>query len=714
MTADLLFEIGVEELPAGYVPPALAQLEELARDGLKELRLSFGDLCAYATPRRLALFVKDLAVQQADHEEDVLGPAVRAAYDAAGHPTPALVGFCRGRGVDPAQARRVRTAKGEYVAVTVRHAGQPAREVLPALLASLPGRLSFPRTMRWMDEVRFARPIRWLVALLGSEVLRCGLAGVQAGHASAGHRFLHPGPVEVGHAARYLEALERAYVLADHRARALLLSERVEAAARAAGGRAVHDPELVEINSFLAEWPTALVGRFDRAYLDLPREVVVTALREHQRFFAVEDERGALLPAFVAVRNGDERGLDGVRRGYERVLKARLDDARFYWETDLKRPPAERVADLAGVVWMEKLGSMREKTERLEALAGWLAEQIAPAAAGEARRAAHLCKTDLLSEMIGSGKEYASLEGVMGGHYARRAGEPEGVCRAIAEHYLPRGPGDRLPQSEAGVALALADKLDHVVGAFTAGKTPSGSEDPYGVRRAGNGVLRILLEQGRHLDLQRASMQASGPFFAADVAAPHAEIMKQLGEFWRGRVESALSERAVPYDVLEASLEARTLADGDDRPRAGWVDPSDCLERGQVLARFRDDPRFEPLVIVFKRVANILRAATETLPLQLDREALREPAEKRLLAALEQAAGRTRPMWAERAYGRILPELLGMEEAIHSFFDAVLVNVEDLPTRVNRLRLLADVRALFLRGWDLSHIVVAGAQAGSG
>jgi glycyl-tRNA synthetase beta chain len=710
VTGDLLLEIGVEELPASYILPALGQLEQLLKDGLAELRLNYGDLCSYATPRRLAVFVKDLSLQQADHEEEAQGPAVRVAFDAAGHPTKALLGFCQGKGVDPGAVRRVQTAKGEYVAVTVKHVGKPAREVLPAMLGPLPPRIGFPKTMRWEgSEVRFARPIRWAVALLDGDVLPFAVAGVQAGRRSYGHRFLHPQSVEIAHASRYLETLEKHEVMADHRARALMVAEQVEAAARNAGGRPVPDQELAEINDFLVEWPTAVVGRFEPRFLELPREVIVTALREHQRFFAVEDAQGRLLPAFIGLRNGDARGLDNVRNGYERVLIARLDDARFYWETDLKKTPEQRVEDLAGIVWMEKLGTMREKTERLETLAEWVAERLTPAAAAAARRAARLCKTDLLTEMIGSGKEYASLEGVMGAHYARRAGEPEEVAAAIAEHYRPRAAGDPLPVTEAGVALALADKLDHVAGMFVAGKIPTGSEDPYGVRRAANGVLRILLEQMRHLDLHHASMTACAPFFAADYDAPHAEIMRKLGEFWRGRVESALAERGIPYDVLEAVLEAQVVEDAG-KPRAGWVDPCDALDRAEVLARFRDDQRFEPLVVVFKRVANILKSATEPLPWALERSRLAEPAEQRLLASLEQAAERTRPLWSERAYGRILPELLGMEQAIHSFFDDVMVNVEDAATRLNRLRLLAEVRALFLRGWDLSRVVVEGGR----
>ena len=326
-------------------------------------------------------------------------------------------------------------------------------------------------------------------------------------------------------------------------------------------------------------------------------------------------------------------------------------------------------------------------------------------------RAALLCKTDLLSEMIGSGKEYAGLQGEIGGHYALRAGEPKEVADAIFEHYRPRGPKDELPKSAAGAVLALADKLDHVAGAFAAGKVPSGSEDPYGVRRAGNGVVRILIEPGRHLDLRDASTQATAAIFAADPELPQAEIMRKLGEFWRGRVEAALEERGVAYDAREAALEARLSLDGDSARRPGWIDPADCLERARVLVAFRADARFEPLVILFKRVGNILKAATEAIPDSLDRERLAEQAERELLGALERARGDTGPLWERRAYAEILPALLEMEGAIHGFFDRVLVNAEDLPTRLNRLRLLTEVRDLFARGWDLSRVVVEGEKA---
>ncbi|NOT33554.1 MAG: glycine--tRNA ligase subunit beta [Candidatus Eisenbacteria bacterium] len=712
MIRDLLFEIGVEEIPAGYVPPALEQIEVAAHAMLRELRLTHGAIETWGTPRRLVLSVRAIADRQPDLDEELMGPAVKAAFDAEGKPTKALLGFCTGRGVDVSQVRRVETPKGEYVAVTVHRIGQHAIEVLPAALATLATRIQFPKSMRWLDDdTRFARPVRWLLCLLGADVVPVQAFQLVAGRITYGHRFLAPAALEVIDANAYSKSLESVHVIVDHAARSARLGAAIDSVASAERGRVVVDPELIEINNFQVERATVFAGHFDARYLDLPREVIITALREHQRFFSVEDANGALMPLFLAVRNGDERGLEFVRKGNQDVLVARLEDARFYWDTDLKHAPAERVSALDSVVWMEGLGTLREKAARLDELATWLAARLAPATTATVQRAALLCKTDLLGEMIGSGKEYASLEGVMGGHYARRAGEPEAVAVAIAEHYRPRGASDALPSSEAGAVLSLADKLDHIAGAFVAGKIPSGSEDPYGVRRAANGALRLLIERGWNLDLRAATMEMTRVLFAADPELAQAEIVKKLGEFWRGRVDAALEERGIAYDTREAALEAQIVMEGAPRPRPGWVDPSDCLTRARTLAAFRSDPRFEPLVVLFKRVANILTKSTETLPPSLDAARLTEPAERELLAALERARKVTAPLWEKRGYDLILPELLGLETAIHGFFDAVMVNAEDAGLRLNRLRLLSEVRDLFLRGWDLSRIVVEGERS---
>jgi glycyl-tRNA synthetase beta chain len=707
MARDLLFEIGVEELPAGYVPPALAQLESGVREGLDALRLPFGGVLTYGTPRRLTVLVHRVGPRQSDLDEEAMGPAARVAFDAEGRPTRALLGFCAGKGVEASAVRRVQTPKGEYVAVTVHHAGRPAAEVLPGMLAGVARALQFPKAMRWdAGDYRFGRPVRWLLALLGADVLPVAAFGVDAARATFGHRFLHSDTLKVKEPGAYLDALRAARVLADPNERRRVVVEQVTAAAAERGGRVVADDELTDIVNYLVEWPTAIAGGFGERYLDLPREVIVTALREHQRFFAVERSDGTLLPCFITVRNGDGKGLDTVRRGNEDVLVARLEDARFYWDTDLKHPPAELVEKLADVVWMEGLGSLRDKATRLESLAGWLGERLEPSAREAAVRAALLCKTDLLGEMIGSGKEYASLEGIMGGHYARRAGESDAVAAAISEHYLPRGTGDEPPFSAAGALLALADKLDHVAGAFVAGKAPSGSEDPYGVRRAANGAIRIVLERGWSLDLRAAAMEVTRPYFAADPDLAQAEIMKKLGEFLRSRVDTALADRGLAYDIREAALEARILLSGAARP--GWCDAADVLARARALEAFRNDPRFTPLVVLFKRVANILKAVSEALPPALDTVRLGDSHEQALLAATELARARTAGSWEQRDYAAILPELLGMGDAIHGFFDHVMVNVDDAALRLNRLRLLSDVRELFLRGWDLSKVVVEG------
>ncbi|MEY4374414.1 MAG: hypothetical protein RL760_580 [Candidatus Eisenbacteria bacterium] len=710
MSRDLLFEIGVEELPAGYVPPALEQLERGVREGLSTLRLNAGELVTYGTPRRLTVLVRGVDERQADFAEEAMGPAAKVAFDAEGKPTKALVGFCAGKGVDVATVRRVDTPKGEYVAVTVEHKGKAALEVLPAMLAQAALKLQFPKTMRWdAGDYRFGRPVRWLVALLGADVVPVQAFGLAAGRTTFGHRFLHPGTVSVAQPGDYLEALRKAQVIVDPAERRAKVAEQIAAAAAAVGGRVVADDELTDIVNYLIEWPTAITGSFHARYLDLPREVIVTALREHQRFFAVESSDGTLLGHFITVRNGDDAGVGTVRKGNEDVLVARLDDARFYWDTDLKHKPADLVDKLSGVVWMEGLGSLREKATRLEELTAWLSPRVDASAAAAATRAALLCKTDLLGEMIGSGKEYASLEGIMGGHYARRAGEPEAVAQAIAEHYSPRGAGDVVPASAAGSVLSLADKLDHVTGAFVAGKSPSGSEDPYGVRRAANGAIRILIEREWSLDLRAAAMEMTRTFFANDPELPQAEIIKKLGEFLRTRVDTALDERGLAYDVREAALEARIVMGGASRP--GWCDAADALARARALEAFRGDPRFAPLVILFKRVANILKAATDPLPASLDTARLVDAHEQALLAATERARVRTSELWEKGDYTAILPELLAMGEAIHGFFDKVMVNVDDVAVRQNRLRLLADVRDLFLRGWDLSKAVVEGEKA---
>jgi glycyl-tRNA synthetase beta chain len=711
-TADFVLEVGVEELPASYVMPALDHLRESFTGGLSELRLGSGEISSYATPRRLAFRIPDLALRQRDTEEEATGPAVKDAYDADGNPTKALMGFARGRGVELSDIRRVTTDRGEYVAATVRHEGKPAAEVLPDLIERAIAAAPFPKTMRWSlaaPEFRFARPIRWLVCLLGDEVVAVNVAGVTAGARTRGHRFLSPEPLEIGEPSRYLEVLRQGSVVADYVERRKQLVKGIERLAKQADGRLVEDDELVEINNFLIEKPEVFLGRFDPVFLDLPREILVTSMREHQFYFAVEDAKGKLLPVFIGVRNGDGQNLEGVVVGNARVLRARLDDARYYWDTDLKVPPDDRVEDLAGITWLEGMGTMYDKSHRVVRLGLWLAAQWAPDAEPAVEHAALLMKTDLLGEMIGSGKEYAKLEGVIGAYYAEQHGADPDVVAAIREHLKPKGAGDSLPSTDAGSILAIADRLDSATGCFLAGKIPKGSEDPYGVRRAGNGVVRILLEQDRHLDLWSAcerSLALFGPGGApaepGRVAEVQPELRKQLSDFWRGRVETALGNEDFAYDEVAAVVEADH----------GWMDPLDARHRAAALREHRQDESFVVLVIGFKRVANILRAETdapETAAGAPGGARWEHPAETALAAALEKARTAAGPLYEKKDYPAVLNVLLEMRGAIDSFFDDVLINdPKDPDGRLRRLGLLSEVRALFVRGFDLSRIVVEG------
>ncbi|MEP7028950.1 MAG: glycine--tRNA ligase subunit beta [Candidatus Eisenbacteria bacterium] len=696
--ADFLLELGVEELPTTYIAPALAQLAGELREAIAEMRLPLGDVVTFSTPRRLAVLVTDLVTRQDDYEEEATGPPAAAAWDKEGKPTKALSGFVAGKGAAIEDVRRVKTPKGEYVAVTVKRTGRVAAELLPPVITRIVSGLSFPKSMRWIpgSDFRSARPIRWVVALLGEEVLPLEIAGLAAGRQSRGHRFLHPGAVPIPYPRSYVEALALAGVVADPRLRQQVIVEQAEALARAAGGRLVDDPELIDINNDLVERPQALIGRFDAQFLELPREVIVTALREHQRYFAVETADGELLPAFVGVRNGDDRNLAGVTAGNEAVLRARLEDARFYWDTDLKKSPADRVSELGGIVWLADMGSVRDKAGRMKELGAWIAGHWDADLIGTVERAAMLCKTDLLSEMIGSGKEYASLEGVMGAYYAARHGEEHAVVVAIRDHVRPRGASDDLPTSAAGAALSIADRADTVAGAFLAGKIPSGSEDPYGVRRAANGVVRVLLDSGRALDLSLLTREALAVFARGRQATAPEGIEAKLAEFWAGRLTNALGERGYAYDEVAAAL------GGSE----GGSDPTDVAKRAAALKAWRANVDFVPLVIGFKRVANILRAADDA-PGGVVGD-LPDSNEAALSEAVVRASREAEPRFAARDYEKVLGVLLSLRAPIDTFFEQVMVNAEDPVVRRRRLGLLATTRALFDRGWDLSKVVVEG------
>ena len=702
MPESVLLEIGCEELPAGFIAPALSEMERLAREGLTEARLGFDALRATGTPRRLALIVDGLADRQEDRLREVTGPAVRVAFDASGKPTNAALGFAKGAGVAVDALERVTTPKGEYLLARVRDIGQPASDVLPGLFASWITGLHFPKTMHWSGPARFARPVRWIVAIRGGSVLPFEAFGVVAGKKSRGHRTLAPDWFEVSKASAYGAALRDRGVMLDIEARRAAILDELKRASAPLHGRSVEDPELVDEVANLVEWPEAVVGSFDPSYLKLPRAVIVTAMRAHLRFFAVEGEDHGLLSHFVMIRSGRGGGAEEIRRGAQIVLRARLEDARFYWENDLKGGIESRLPGLKGIVWHEKLGTVHDRVQRLSELAQELARPLAPKDKETVGRAAVLCKADLASEMVRSGKEFASLQGIIGAEYAAASGEPAAVVQAIREHYLPEGPSDPIPSTTEGRILSLADKIEAIVGGFRAGLEVTGSQDPYGLRRSGNGIVRILLEAGWRLDVLEAARWLEGVFDRAGVPKGG----EGLSDFWKQRVESALSDLGVTRETAAAVLAVRP------------GDPVDVLARAKAIEQIRQSTDFEGLMIGYRRAANLLRSAspddvsTSKQPLAERPEAFADRAEADLHLETKMArqAVETYLQAAQADYSAALRHLLGLRPAIDRFFEAVMVMVDDPAARRRRLGLLDGVRQTFLRIADFSALPTAPGQ----
>ncbi|HEY8393433.1 MAG TPA: glycine--tRNA ligase subunit beta [Thermaerobacter sp.] len=697
---DLLVELGCEEIPANDAREARRQLAERAGTALAEAGLPYELVRALGTPRRLALVVRGLAPRQEAREEWVRGPSRAAAFGPDGEPTRAALGFARGQGVDVADLVVRQTPQGEYVFARKVIEGRPAAEVLTELLPAILASIEFRRTMRWgTGEHRFVRPVKWLVALLGREVLPVSFAGVQAGRTTYGHRFLHPEPVELASAAEeaYRQALEGAYVIVDPEERRRRIVEQAQAVAAAAGGEAEIDPELLDEVVDLVEYPTAFTGSFAREMLELPRDVLVTTMKVHQRYFPVcKPGSGELLPYFVAVRNGDDRHLDTVRRGNERVIRARLADARFFYAQDRQRRLADRVPELERVSFLPGLGTLLDKTRRLERLTGWLAERLGlPAAERElVARAAHLAKADLVTAMV---YEFTELAGRMGREYALQDGEPPAVAEALAEQYLPRGGDDELPATLPGRVLAIADRADTLAGCFAAGLEPTGSQDPYGLRRAGVGLLRLLAEPlaavagaalppgaampplGALLDEALAAYRPPLAPPTVEVRFDPQEVRAKLLDFLAARLRVLLADAGYAHDVIQAVLAV-------DR-----TDVAGVWARARAVANLLASPLAADVLTVHRRAANLAGRA-EGGP--IDPALFREPEEGELHAALQsaaEAAGRALDAGDYTAYFQAVARL---RPAVDAFLDRVLVMAEEPALRANRLALLKGVADL--------------------
>lgn len=703
MAEPLLLEIGCEELPASFVGPALEELRAQAESGLREARLGAGPARTIGTPRRLALLVEGVAPRQEDRTLEVFGPPTAVAFDASGTPTPAAQGFAKRVGKPVEALERRPGPKGEVLFASVPEPGRLAAEVLPDLLKSWIQGIRFPKTMHWSGSDRFARPVRWLVALLGEDVLPVEVFGIRAGRATQGHRIHASGWADVPRPADYVETLRGRVVMVVPDERRAAIAEGLAQSTSTLGGAPVPDPELLEEVVQLVEWPEPVVGSFDPVYLELPRPVVVTAMRAHQRYFAVEGKAGDLLPNFVMVRSGRGEGHDEIRRGTQAVLRARLEDARFYWRNDMKEGLEAKVAALKGIVWHEKLGTVYDRTLRIVQTAEDLARALAPSARGAASRAAFLSKADLASEMVRSGKEFATLQGIVGAEYAAASGEPAEVVQAIREHYLPQGPSDPLPGSTAGMLVSLADRLEAVVGGFRAGLEVTGSQDPYGLRRSGNAIVRILLERKLRLDVLAAASRTDALFAEAGLGA---ERMGDFRAFWTLRVESALEEAGITHDTAVATLAVRP------------GDPLDVLARARAIDAVRQSPDFEGLMTGYRRAANLVRTAKpEDVPAQERPMAERAEnfgdkveADLHLETKMARQAMETYLQVDNPDYGAALKHLLGLRPAIDAFFQGVMVMADDGTIRRRRLGLLDAVRQTFLRIADFSALPSAPGQ----
>ena len=700
--ADFLVEIGTEELP----PKALRKLMLAFSDNLevllKDRRLDHGAIQALASPRRIAAIVSGLAMAQEDREVDAKGPPVTIAFDDKGEAKPAALAFAQKCGVDVQALERTKTDKGEWLSYRSVEAGASAASLLPEIVEQALQNLPVPRRMRWgSSEIEFVRPVHWVVMLHGKTVVPGIVMGHAAGSTTLGHRFLSTGEINISEPGEYVGLLEKkGFVLADFDARERVIRDQVNTAASAAGGTVAARAELFEEVAALTEWPVAMTGHFDETFLRLPQEAIIASLTSHQRYFPIVDDSGSLLPAFVVVSNLDSKAPDKVRGGNERVIRPRLADAAFFWETDQQTPLAERAGTLERVVYQKGLGSLLDKSKRVAELSAMLAGELGMPA-DTAVRAASLAKCDLLTGMVG---EFPELQGVMGGYYARSDGEDEAVASAIEEQYLPKFSGDILPSSAAGQVLSLADKLDNLAGVFSLGKKPSGSKDPFGLRRAALGVVRILLECELELDLKNivqcaVNLQPAGKLVSDDVGG-------DLFDFIVDRLRSFYVDRP---DVSTEIFDAVLYADN-----AGSVLLPDFDKRIKAVQTFAQLAESASLASANKRISNILRQSSAQNIRPGDdvvESLLQERAERDLFSALQNALAEVAPLQDVREYAAVLERLALLKDPVDRFFDDVLVMTDDAELKQNRLALLARLREPFHLVADISRLSIAKSDA---
>lgn len=686
MNNYLLLEIGVEELPSRFGQTTLDQIENNLSKLLKEERINFDNIEKYATPRRLTFVIKNLADKATDLEEEVKGPAKKIAVDADGNFTKPALGFMKSKGLDTENVYFKQLGNAEYLFGTIKQEGKHTSEVLKTIVPEAIKNVTFPKAMRWGGKnMRFARPIRWMVALLNNEVLDIDLEGIKSSNITRGHRFLGEKEFEVNSVEEYFEKLDKNFVVLDQHKRKEMIRKQAIEVAKSLGGEVELDEDLLEEITFLVEYPTAFYGEFDEEYVKLPKEVVTTPMKEHQRYFPVLKD-GKLLPNFIAVRNGDSNRIDLVKAGNEKVLRARLADALFFYHEDTKKPLESFVDKLQTVVFQAKLGTVYDKTLRIEKLSQVILNELNMTESKEnTLRAAKLCKADLVTNMV---FEFTELQGIMGRDYAQVSGENEEVCQGIFEHYLPRFAGDILPETNTGIALSIADKLDSIAGFFAIGIKPSGSQDPYALRRQALGILSILLDRKLSVNLNNLINAALDNY--SNLEFNKEEVASQIVEFFVERVKNLFKDLGIRYDVIDAVL------------NNNLDDISDIHTRALELNRWLQKDELVEMLTAFNRVATLAEKATTDI---VKEDLLKEDAEIKLYNGFKEIKSNVESLLLDKKYNEALDAFATLRPLVDNLFDNVMVMDKDEAIKENRLGLLKQIYSTMLTICDLSKIV---------
>ncbi|MGE5389677.1 MAG: glycine--tRNA ligase subunit beta [Deltaproteobacteria bacterium] len=689
MTRDLLLEIGVEEIPSAYMTRALSDLQVLTEKKLAEARLSYDNLKVLGTPRRLTIIAEGMAEQQEDANIENRGPKKSAAFDADGRPTKAGLGFARGQGVDFEQLEIREQGGIEYLFAVKREAGRSAAEVLPMILPDMITSLVFPKSMRWgAFTTRFARPIRWLLAIFGDEVVKFNIENIESSNLTHGHRFLSKGSLQVKDLEDYKKQLRENFVILDQNERKAMIWQQVQDVAAQAGGKTMQNEDLLEEVTYLVEYPTAFFGKFSPSYMEVPPEVLTTSMIEHQRYFPVYSDSGELLPGFIGVKNGRDYSMDLVIAGNEKVIRPRLEDALFFWREDGKKPLESMVSGFEAVMFHERLGTLKDKVRRLGQIALQLGEASGLSSPDKLQRASLLAKADLLSAMV---YEFPELQGIMGRYYALKSGEDPEVAQAILEHYLPRFSGDSLPLTPTGIVLSLAEKIHNLVGCFAIGIKPTGSQDPYALRRQALGLVNIILENNLHIDLRNVLLDAYASFNGVKLQLDADSVAVELMDFILQRMRGILQERGISYDVIDAVFAVAS------------PDLTEVADRIASIKDFKVSEYRDDFMVVYNRANNLSRKWESD---EVDESVLADDSEKALYAAVQELAPRVREMISSGDYEAALRALAGLRPCVDEFFEAVMVMVDDEKLKAARLGLLKSIANICQLVAGFSKIVI--------